>query len=114
MEKMLKLCICFFVVFSLSACASFSSSIESGKITTTVESAESDLVEIEAVVSNLKEVGWLNQDQVNEAFSNITKAREVLEQIKLAEKVNERVKKEEYLHALVDILIALEQYKQKR
>lgn len=103
MKKIISFVVAVVMVAMLSGCATLG-----GKI----ESAEIDLTEIEKVVKILDSTGWVDAGQALEVTEKIAEAKKLLESAKAAQSISDKIASDQYLEALLEVMVELEKYKQ--
>jgi hypothetical protein len=79
-----------------------------------VETVETNLDSIEKIVDVLDTTGLVDADQIADVKKSIGEAKKLLESAKAAQIINDKVASEEYIEALLKILVEMEKYKQDK
>lgn len=104
MKKIILLIISVAMLAMVSGCATLG-----GKI----EAAETDLTQIGEVVKALSSVEWVDAEQALEVNEKIEEAKKLLESAKAARSISDKVASEQYIEALLEIMLELEKYKEE-
>lgn len=83
-----------------------------------IDLTETDLVKLEEnlelIVTDLVTSGWINQNQADDVKAALRDNSKLLESVQAARNINNKVESEQYLEALLDILVELEKHKQDK
>ena len=112
MKKIILLVVAVVMVTMLSGCATFGT--DKGSVGSRIEAAETDLTQIGDIVKILDSAGWVDSEQASEVNAKIEEAKKLLESAKAAQSISDKVASEQYMEALLEIMLELEKYKEDK